>query len=398
MDRDICESSDQFVIRLDFNTSGAIVQLPSSLHNAASQWMKASDAQVGIDLHCYDNDDYLFVASLFLHAQTVYRRMGTDPVSGQWLENCRDIPHTVVFLRERPAIATDENNCPVTDENGMFVPDDRKLNAGVGGPYYSNETPYYVFQFDRYMLQRFVIFLQDVFDKNEELVFSFENSQIRFEDGRTATPDKTFLQFPLVSKDELFHKAQELYRSGLIDLGYALMIQSAFMSDDERVPDPNITFWHNTITGEDKLIGFSYADQARHRMYIPIRKKIYNTSGFFNFFARRTTLITELFVESMRMLVYHEFFHIAHGHGLLSEADPNYASQRDVMICAEQNADDSAIRMMICEMLFDTSEYSSRKAMLTHDNGIISRADFGCNKTISRSSRKNLHTPRRQFY
>ena len=64
--------------------------------------------------------------------------------------------------------------------------------------------------------------------------------------------------------------------------------------------------------------------------------------------------------------IYHEFFHIANGHGLLSEADPDYVAQKDIMICAEQNADDSAIRMMVCELLFDTADGNPASATLKY--------------------------------
>ena len=362
----IQSGDDRFVIRLNYDTTGTIVQLPLDMHNSVSQWAENADKALGFNLDCYRNDDYLFLMAMMLHAYTAYQKMSIDPTTGRWIEGCHDVPRIVLNLQERPAVATDESKKPILDENGMYIPDDRKLNAGIAGPYYQGDTPYYVFQFNRYMLQRFAIFLQEVFDKNEELVISFENGQVRFDDDRIGTTADIFPHFDFVSKEDLLKKSQELYKTGLHDLGYSLMVQSAHMTDDERVPDPNITFWKNPDTGKTKVLGFSYADQDRQRCYIPIRKTIYNTSGFFDYFIRRNTLISELFVEAIRMIVYHEFFHVANGHGLLKNADPVYAGRKDIRICAEQNADDSAMRMMVCELLFDTLDGNPGTAQLKY--------------------------------
>lgn len=358
--------NNQFVIRLNHDTTGTIVQLPLDMHDAVSQWAEKADQSLGINLNCYRNDDYLFVMAILLHAYTAYQKMSIDPSTGNWIEGCRDVPRIVLRLLEQPAVATDENNVPLLDEDGMYIPDDRKLNAGIAGPYYQEHKPYYVFQFNSKMLERFAVFLQEVFDKNEELLMSFENGQIQFDDGRTGTAADAFPHFDLISKEDLIKKAQSLYQTGMHDLGYALMVQSAQMSDDERVPDPNVAFWKNPQTGTTKVLGFFYADQKRQKFYIPIRKTIYNTSGFFNYFLRRNTLISELFVEAIRMIVYHEFFHIANGHGLLKNADPSYVKQKDISVCAEQNADDSAMRMMVCELLYDTLDGNPGRGQLKY--------------------------------
>ena len=359
-------TSDQFVIRLNYDTTGTIVQLPLDMHNSVSQLAKNADQALGIDLHCYNNDDYLFLRAMLHHAEKAFHKMSCDPNTGAWIEGCQEVPQIVLSLIEQPAVATDENDRPILGEDGMYIPDDRKLNAGISGPHYQSDKPYYVFKFNRYMLQRFTIFLQEVFDKNEELVMSFHNANIRLGDGHSGTTADIFTQSEYVSKDSLFAKVQDLYRAGLYDLGYSLMVQVAHMSDDECIPEPHITFWDNPATGETKLLGFSYADHNRKVFYIPIRKRIYNTSGFFNYFIRRNTLISELFVEAIRMIVYHEFFHIANGHGLLKNADPSYVAQKDVSVCAEQNADDAAMRMMICELLFDTLDGNPGSAQLKY--------------------------------
>lgn len=363
------ESTDTFVVRLNYDVSGTIVQLPDALHDKMREIVSAEDAKLDIDLNCYNNDDYLFIAGLFYHAHNVYRKMGIDPVTGKWIDGCRDIPHVVIYLQEQPVIVTDENQHPVLDDNGMFIPDDRKLNAGVSRPFEHNGVPYYQFGFNRYILQRFILFLQEVFDKNEELVISLGESEIRFGDGTTGTAADVFPRFDMITKDQMFKKAQDLWSSGYIDLGYALMREAAHMADDEKVPEPILSFWDNPETGKTKLLGFSYVDQQKQNFYIPIRKRIYNTSAFYPYFLRRNTLITELFEEAIRMIVYHEFFHIANGHGLLLAADEPYAKRKDIAVCAEQNADDSAIRMMVCELLWDTKDGHPASGQLKYTRG-----------------------------
>lgn len=92
--------NDCFVIRLNYDTTGTIVQLPSDMHDSVSQWARNSDQRLGINLHCYNNDDYLFLMAMLLHAHTAYRTMSTDPSTGQWLEGCSDIPQIVLHLLE----------------------------------------------------------------------------------------------------------------------------------------------------------------------------------------------------------------------------------------------------------------------------------------------------------
>lgn len=352
MDRD----DELFVIRLNYDVSGTIVQLPASLREKIKSVVKAEDTKLGIDLNCYNNDDYLFVAGMFYHAHNVYRTMAINPVEKKWIDGCADIPHVVIRVLEKPCFKEDENGMPVLDENGIYIPDDKKLNAGISRPFYQNGVPFYVFEFNRYMLQRFVMFLQDVFDKNEELVIAFDGSSILLDDARECTADEVLPQFNLASKSKILKIAQDLWACGLVDWGYALMRESAYMSDDELVPEPCMLLWSKDDPDKGLPLGFAYSDPENQRMYAPVRKQIYNTTGFYRYFARRNTLISELFEEAIRMIVYHEFFHIANGHGLLMEADESYAKRKDIAVCAEQNADDSAMRMMICELLYDTKD------------------------------------------
>ena len=347
---------ESFVIRLDYDASGTIVQLPASLRDEIKRIAMEEDAKLGIDLNCYNNDDYLFVAGMFYHARNVYRTMGIDPVGKRWIDGCADIPQVVIRVLERPCFKEDDNGDPVLDDNGMYIPDDKKINAGISRPFYHNGVPYYLFDFNRYMLQRFAVFLQDVFDRNEELVVHFDGASVHFDDGRTGTANDIFPRFKLVSKGKVQKIAQDLWAGGLIDWGYALMRESAYMSEDELVPEPGLLLWSKDDPDKGLPLGFVYSDAENQRMYAPIRKQIYNTTGFYRYFARRNTLITELFEEAIRMIVYHEFFHIANGHGLLMEADATYAKSKDIAVCAEQNADDSAMRMMICELLYDTKD------------------------------------------
>lgn len=83
-----------------------------------------------------------------------------------------------------------------------------------------------------------------------------------------------------------------------------------------------------------------------------MKKPIYNTSGFAKYFSERNSLIFRIFEESLLAVISHEFFHVANGHCLLGKNNPDYMAQKKVRICAEQNADDSAIRLQVSEPLF----------------------------------------------
>ena len=358
--------SETFVIRLNYDTTGTIVQLPESFREKLGQFIKAQDVEHGIDLRCYDNDDYLFVAGLFYHAHNVYRTMGFDLYNGQWIDGCCDIPYTAIRVIEQPCVVTDQNDTPILDDNGMFIPDDKKLNAGISKPYYRNGEPYYLFTFNRYMLQRFAVFLQEVFDKNEELVISLDGGPIRLDNIRECSPGEVLPQFGMTSKDHVLKLGRDLWASGLTDWGYALIRESAYMADDEIVPEPAFLLLGTDDPDKGIPLGFAYSDSNRNCIYAPIRKQIYKSSGFYRYFTRRNILITELFEEAIRIIVYHEFAHIANGHGLLLEADKEYAKSKRIAVCAEQNADDFAMRMMICELLYDTIDGNPASGQLEY--------------------------------
>ncbi|MBS1401778.1 MAG: hypothetical protein HPZ79_02185 [Oscillospiraceae bacterium] len=350
------EQTEDFVVRLDYDTSGTIIQLPSDLHNEMSKWVQAMDQSFGIDLHCYSNDDYLFIAFLLRRAYSIYHILGCDPRTGKWSEGCKAIPYTVVFLQEKPVLLEDADGNLVKDTNGSYIPDDKGLNAGICGPFLSDDKEYYVLQFNRYILQRYIIFLQQIFDKNEELIMDISESQVTFCNGEKGTAKEALAQFPLVTRDKLFEDAQGLFKSGLWDAGDILLRYAASLDEAEKVPLPTLLFLDEEGDGKEKLCGFAYVDAERQLIKLPLRKKIYNTSGFYDYFGRRNTLISELFIESIRMIVYHEFSHIANGHGLLSRSDEAYTKRKDIAVCAEQNADDFAIRLMVCELLFNTAD------------------------------------------
>lgn len=105
---------------------------------------------------------------------------------------------------------------------------------------------------------------------------------------------------------------------------------------------------------------------GKGRFTIPLKKSIYNTSGFQRLFHTRTDLISDLYMLSFRAVVMHEFAHVMNGHGLLKKADAAYADQREIRICAEQNADDSAMRWLLAEPLYDGIDGNSHNYNLEH--------------------------------
>ena len=66
------------------------------------------------------------------------------------------------------------------------------------------------------------------------------------------------------------------------------------------------------------------------------------------------------------MLVMHEFAHVANGHCLLSKNNTGYANQKRIRVCLEQNADETAIRWLIDNVLFETADSNPESAKLKY--------------------------------
>ena len=102
------------------------------------------------------------------------------------------------------------------------------------------------------------------------------------------------------------------------------------------------------------MITWGFFGKDGHSFRIPMKKTIYNTSGFADLFERRVELVSELFQSSIKMILAHETAHVARGHWNLRVKEPEYSQTRNVMMNCEINADWTAALWMINELLYDT--------------------------------------------
>lgn len=296
--------------------------------------LQALEKENGYDLpeyhkfcNSYDCDDYLFVSWLVNRVVYSYDRMNYIPQISQWRENYKKVPYIHVELYDGTAIDY---------VNGIYVPNDKKLGLKVSGP---RENGCYVLTMDRCYLLRYILFLADIFDDNQELVFSFDNQK---ELAETVAQSKS-----LASQNDLLLMAKKMKDARICEPAQALISYALSLSPHQKVPLPIAT----VING--KFSGFTFYENRRNTFSLPLKKTIFNTSGFAKYFDNRNELIEELFVESFTAMFCHEFAHVANGHCLLSKSDPFYANQKEIHICAEQNADDTAIRLRLSDVLFD---------------------------------------------
>ncbi len=288
----------------------------------------------------YDCDDYLFVSWLVNKVVYSYDRMNYIPQISRWRENYKKAPYIHVELYDGNAIDY---------VDGIYVPNDKKLGLKVTGP---KENGCYVLTMDRCYLLRYILFLSDIFDDNQELVFSFVNQKALSES--VSKPQK------LVSQNELLLMAKKMQDAKIFEPAQALTNYALSLSSDQKVPMPIAT----VING--KFSGFTFCEDQRNQFSLPLKKTIFNTSGFAKYFEHRNELIEELFVESFMAMFCHEFAHVANGHCLLSKSDSFYANQKEIRICAEQNADDTAIRLRLSDVLFDGENDDPHSYELIH--------------------------------
>lgn len=85
---------------------------------------------------------------------------------------------------------------------------------------------------------------------------------------------------------------------------------------------------------------------------ISILKPIFCTTGFKEYIGNKENVILEIFEYSLLVVLAHEFSHISNAHLLLKANDAEYVKDRDVSFCLETNADDTAIRLILSELLY----------------------------------------------
>lgn len=279
-------------------------------------------------VNSYQNDDYLLVAGLLQEVRSIHRKMYYDVRSSEWVRGHTEIPYIHLDFIETPALKQ--------DEYGNFIPDDKKLNMGVKPPLPNGS---YRLEFNYYWLKQYLKFLQTIIDSNEEIVISL--------------PDEIPQNPPRYkTRAELLSMVKDIERLGLREQADVLRLYANSGVNPEKLAEPCLTFLNEN--GERKLIGWSFCGEDGRSFKMPMKKTIYNTSGFADLFERRVELVSELVLSSLKMILAHETAHVARGHWNLRVKEPEYSQERNVMMNCEINADWTAALWMLNELLYDT--------------------------------------------
>lgn len=328
------------IIHLEYGERNSVIEFSKENHDKIKAFAAEQDSKYGFILsqrytsaNSYDCDDYLFIVWILNQIVESYNRMNFIPQTSRWREGYKEVPYIHVELYEG-------NNLDLVD--GILTPNDKKLEIRVNGP---NSSGCYTLWLDRYYLLRYIQFLHQIFDDNQEL-FTDISCGVTCNNGEYIPAENVFDSVTGVSKDTLLLYALRLKAQGANDPGTALFNYAITLPEDAVVSPPGIAIINNEFQG---LI---FPDSHRNGFTIPLKKQIFNTSGFARYFEKRNDLISEVFIESFLAIIAHEFSHVANGHCLLGGKDPDYANQKHIRICAEQNADDTAVRLRLSEPLF----------------------------------------------
>lgn len=290
----------------------------------------------------YDNDDYLFVADMLQDICELHKKIYYNPLEAAWVKGNREIPYIHLDFFEGGSFEI--------DENGNAIPNDQSLNMWVGK---STPTGCHTLSFNYYWLRRYLSFLQIVFDDNEDEVFEIPG----------LPPQKVEYK----TKSELLTTVVTLKELGLQEQAECLNIYINSFSED-RVAAPILTYLN--IGGKKKYVwGLWNEDGTEFR--VPLKKTIYNTSGFASLFQNRSSLVSELFLNSVKMILAHETAHVARGHWLLRESEPEYSQSRNVKMNCEINADWTAVYWLINELLYDTIDGNPHSRIIAYKKNTL---------------------------
>ena len=324
-----------------------VIQLPSDEHNRVAEKIKALDARWQISMNesyrenSYDNDDYLFVSDLLNDIRELHKKIYYDSRKKKWIKGHREIPYIHLDFVNRSAVKK--------DERGELVPDDKQLNMGVRRPHFNGT---HTLWFNYYWLKRYLVFLQTIFDCNEEEVFVLPS------DANVQN------QVEYKTKAEITEVAKDLKRKGLKRQAENLMVYANSFLNCDKIKMPCLTFLR--VEEEKQVVTWSFYDEDTKSFKMPVKKTIYNTSGFAHLFEERNALVSELFINSLKMILAHETAHVARGHWLLRIKEPEYSKQRNVMMNCEINADWTAAHWLLNELLYDTVDGDPHSNVLAY--------------------------------
>lgn len=307
-----------------------------------SDIVRKHDARWGYDLdrkyhyiNNYDNDDYLYAAILLERVRNIHKLIYYNPKYESWVRGNSEIPYIHFKYVETDAYKTDKDKKLILDEYGNPIADDNKLNMGVKKPFF-NKT--HVLEFNYYWLKRYIAFLHRVFDSNEELVLTL--------------PEGRSLKSRYGTRKDLQKLADDVEAAGGVWQANKLRIYALSSIDEKNIQIPELVFFNNA--DGNKIEDWGFVDKSRNAVVWPMGKSIYNTSGFAPLFRKRTELIADIFENSMEMILAHEVAHVARGHWNLRLKEPAYSYKRNVMMNCEIQADHTAMRWLLNELLYDT--------------------------------------------
>ena len=285
------------------------------------------DEKYHTGINSYDNEDYLFLYWLSYEANDVYERMNRNPQTGEFRPGYKKVPYIHVEL------------------TSDFVIEDKYLNAGV-----TKMGDIYRIRLNKYLFRQVIGFLQLIFDSNMEHTIALGKLQCVYADGTEGIAADSYQNEKLVTKNDIMMQARRLIQLGLREQGMNMMQYACSLESGVKVHMPSLLFQKDEQGKQ--IVDVIYYDTVRKVIVHPLKKKIFNTSSFYKWFERRNDLIQRVFVEVMQFIVTHEFAHIANGHCDLMAADEAYCKERRIALCAELNADDTAVRWRVFDLLF----------------------------------------------
>jgi len=271
--------------------------------------------------------------------------MHFNPINQIWREGYKAPPYIHIVMNEEHALK------PKEDDKGYIV-DDKRLNMGINGP---DENENYTLIIQRYYFLRFIQFLGEIFDDNQAIVLK----PLSEHEERMPWGEKR-----RVTRDELLEIGAQFLEQGSETIGRWYQEKAQSICEGQTILLPFPAFLKCGNENENTYLGmWEYSENG---LELQLKKKIYNTSGFARHFTARNDLIADLFINGFRAVFTHEFAHVINGHGLLMKNEAAYASQRTVRLCAEQNADDTAMRILLSEPLYDGIDGNPHNYTLIH--------------------------------
>lgn len=282
----------------------------------------------------YDNDDYLYVSTLIESIRNLHKLQYYNIYENKWIRGHSEIPNVHLVFYEKAVLKVNEKKELLRDELGNFISDDAKLNMSITP---SKKGNYYNIEINYYWLRQYVKFLHKIFDDNEEIYFEI--------------PRDKEIGISYSSKESLLKQAKDLEDSGMKEQADEFKRYIDSFIDETQIPAP-ILFIHDD--GKNQKATLAFYNKEQHTVATPLKKQIYNTTGFASHFYNRNSLVYDIFENSLKMMIAHEIAHLARGHLNLRKYEPKYSSERNVMMNCEIQADHTGAKWLINELRYET--------------------------------------------